>query len=56
MKKGEVVKLAPAITPNIYMATAVDQDGKVVIRVSASEIRIRNTAPDDKDAKGWITC
>ncbi|MCH8149924.1 MAG: hypothetical protein IH987_18420 [Planctomycetes bacterium] len=56
LKKGEVVKLAPAITPNIYMATAVDQDGKVVIRVSALEIRIRNTARDDKDAKGWITC
>jgi hypothetical protein len=54
VKPGEEMNLAPAITPNIYQATADKKDGKVVIQVFASEILLTKKDPDDKDAKGWI--
>ena len=56
VKEGEVIEAAPAVAPNIYRATAVKQDGHVVIQVSARESLLRNRAPDQKETKDWIDC
>jgi hypothetical protein len=40
IKEGEVVKLAPTVAPMVYMATAVERDGEVVVRVSAPAMRL----------------
>ena len=56
IQKGEVVDLAPIVTPTILKATAVEQNGSVVIRVSSIEIRLRQPAGNAKDAKGWLLC
>ncbi|MBI2806463.1 MAG: hypothetical protein HYX68_15895 [Planctomycetes bacterium] len=49
--KGDVV--APAVAPKVYMATAAQRGGEVVIRVSAPGMRLTNK---DKDGKGWVYC
>ena len=56
VKDGEKIEVAPAVAPDIYRATAVKEDGQVVIRVSARENRLVNSDPDDPDAKDWIDC
>jgi hypothetical protein len=56
VKEGEVIEAAPAVAPNIYKATAVKRDGKVMIHISARETRLRNKEPDDKETKDWIDC
>lgn len=53
---GKLVKLAPAVSPIICLASAIEGDDGVVIRISASEIRLVSTPPDDRDAKGWVSC
>ena len=56
VKEGEVILAAPAVAPHIYRATAVKQDGKVVIRISARETLLRSRNTDHKEAKDWIDC
>lgn len=56
IKPGEAIDVAPEVEPDLYKATAVKQDGDVMIRISARETRIANVPPDDKKAKPWIAC
>lgn len=56
VKEGEVIEAAPAVAPNIYRATAVKQDGKVMIRISARETRLQRRDANHKEAKDWIDC
>ncbi len=56
VKDGEVIEEAPAVAPNLYRATAVKQDGEVVIRISARETRLKKREPGNKESKDWIDC
>ena len=45
--------LAPSVTPTICLAKASEKDGKVAIRILASEILLHNSHPTE-GKKGWI--
>ena len=56
IREGEVIRLAPPITPGIWMARALKKNDQVIVQVSAPETRIRKKPPGEKDAKAWVVC
>jgi len=56
LQPGEVVKLAPALTPRICIATAETNSGETTVRVSVSEMRLKKRVPGESDPKDWMMC
>ncbi len=51
LRKGE--KLAPYAAPEIYRATAAEERGEVVVRISSPAIRFANEV-EGKRTRGWV--